>query len=64
MTIDHFKKCIDSQRKQQSELDTQLLNLENLTQSNFKNMLNEVSLHSKQLIETFQLGTVKQNKEI
>ena len=27
ITIDHFKKCIDSQRKQQNELDTQLVNL-------------------------------------
>jgi len=28
MTIDHFKKCIDSQRKMQSEIDNQLINLE------------------------------------
>lgn len=27
-------------------------------------MLNEITLHSKQLIETFKLESIKQNKEI
>ena len=63
MTIDHFKKCLEAQKKQQSELQFQLKKLEEHTQTEFQEMYKEVSDRVNYLTDMFKGDMNSQNKE-
>ena len=63
VTMDHFKKSLDSQRKQQSELQMQLKKLEESTKTEFQELHKEISERVNYLTELFKSDSSQQNKE-
>lgn len=63
MTIDHFKKSLESQRKQQSELQMQLKKLEESTKTEFQELHKEISERVNYLTDLFKSDSNGQNKE-
>lgn len=61
--MDHFKKSLELQRKQQSELQMQLKKLEESTKTEFQELHKEISERVNYLTELFKSDSNQQNKE-
>lgn len=63
MTIEHFKKSLEAQRKQQSELQMQLKKLEESTKTEFQELHKEITERVNYLTDVFKSDSNGQNKE-
>jgi predicted nuclease with TOPRIM domain len=61
--MEHFKKSLEAQRKQQSELQMQLKKLEEGTKTEFQELHKEISERVNYLTELFKSDSNQQNKE-